>query len=95
MTVPANGIYRIKAIGASGGGINSYNLRNTTNNGPDGGGGRGAVMSGEFSLIKGDVIKILVGQMGSSGYASHGGGGGTFVSTLNNIPLIVAGGGEV
>src|SRR5690606_39050054 len=81
-TIPVNGGYRIEARGAKGYGIN---------------GGRGASISGEFTLTAGTVIKILVGQQGappiSPGTNQHGGGGGSFVTYNNNVPLIVAGGG--
>lgn len=86
--VPKSGFYRITAIGAKGGGD---------------AGGRGAKMSGLFNLEAGEVLKILVGQMGESGYSynsSYGvyyryfsGGGGTFVAKSDGTPLIVAGGG--
>ena len=85
--VPQTGQYRITAVGARGAGSN---------------GGRGAKMSGVFVLIKGEVLKILVGQIGTVGtwqrnvqerYYLPGGGGGTFVVKSDNTPLIVAGGG--
>lgn len=87
-TVPANGVYRILALGASGGGNQYY-------------GGRGIYMRGDVSLTYGQVIQILVGQGGASMSGSttcnSGGGGGTFVvGTVNgtaNQPIIVAGGG--
>ncbi len=59
--------------------------------------GKGASMSGVFTVTPGQVLKVLVGQkaadvsLGSNGAA--GGGGGSFVSTILNVPLIVAGGG--
>jgi hypothetical protein len=74
--VPYSGMFRITAIGAGGASP----------------GGNGASMRGDFSLTGGSVIKILVGQAGSSGYGG-GGGGGTFVATNANSPLIVGGGG--
>lgn len=52
-------------------------------------GGRGAVISGEFSLVAGQVLKIAVGQKQGAG----GGSGGTFVATSANNPLIIGGGG--
>lgn len=78
-TVPATGTYSITAVGARGGGSN---------------GGKGAKIYGEFSLTQGQVIKVLVGQMGSSMY-DGGGGGGSFVwlSSSTTEPLIAAGGG--
>ena len=83
-TVPASGTYTIEVWGARGGGSGNY--------------GKGARMKGDFSLTQGDVLRIVVGQMG--GAASSGsGGGGTFVAkkTGSNLSqstaLIVAGGG--
>ncbi|XP_022801226.1 uncharacterized protein LOC111338927 isoform X1 [Stylophora pistillata] len=86
-TVPYTGDYRIDAIGAAGGYdtyTNSAQYR-----------GRGARMIGTFSLNKGEVIQILVGQEGgiNSQSTSSGGGGGTFVARGSNRPLIIAGGG--
>jgi hypothetical protein len=52
-------------------------------------GGRGAKLSGQFSLSGGDVLKIVVGQSQGNG----GGSGGTFVATSQNTPLIIGGGG--
>lgn len=81
-TVPVTGTYRIEVWGARGG--------NGTNNNYFG--GYGARMRGDFALIGGSTIKILVGQTGG---ASYGGGGGmTAVATNDNTPLIVAGGGN-
>ena len=78
-TVPADGTYRIEVWGAQGGG-GGYT------------GGFGSRMRGDFNLLNGQVIKILVGQTGG---ASYGGGGGmTAVATNTNTPLIVAGGGN-
>jgi parallel beta-helix repeat protein len=79
--VPSTALYRLEASGAKGYG--PY-------------GGRGAFMSGDFQLKKGDTLKILVGQkapppIGSSN--QYAGGGGTFVTYANNTPLLVAGGG--
>jgi hypothetical protein len=81
-TVPSTGMYRIEIWGARGGNQSSGNYP----------GGYGARMRGDFSLNVGQVLKILVGQQGGASYA--GGGGGTFVATDMNIPLIVAGGGN-
>ena len=52
-------------------------------------------MGGDFNLEKGQVLKILVGQVGkyNSPYKSAGGGGGSFVATSSNVPLIIGGGG--
>ena len=88
-TVPVSGTYRITAVGARGGegGYGPY----TT--GPWR--GSGASMRGDFSLTQGDIIKILVGQMGHTGTGSYvgSGGGGSYVATYSNTALIVAGGG--
>ena len=86
-TVPSSGEYQVEAIGASGGYDNLDNSRQYR--------GRGARMIGTFSLIKGEIIQILVGQEGginTAGSAS-GGGGGSFVLRGAAIPLIIAGGG--
>ncbi len=79
--VPQTGYYRIQTLGAQG-----Y--------GPFG--GRGASMTGEFILTGGDTLKILVGQTAGAPVGSvnqYGGGGGSFVTTRTNTPLIVSGGG--
>lgn len=80
--VPATGTYRIEVWGARGGNGASNNYL----------GGYGARMRGDFSLTSGDILKILIGQMGGASYG--GGGGGTFVATNANVPLIVGGGGN-
>lgn len=84
--VPTSGAYKIEAFGGQG-----Y--------GPFG--GRGAHISGEFTLTAGDTLKILVGQMAGHylNYPSttynhqYGGGGGSFITYTDNTPLVVAGGG--
>ncbi len=78
-TVPATAVYSIEAFGAEGGDS----------------GGLGARMSGEFSLTAGQVLKIIVGQMGETGDNQHGsGGGGSFVVlAADTSALVVAGGG--
>ena len=86
-TVPGTGDYRIEAIGAAGGyGTHSNNGQYR---------GRGARMIGTFSLSKGELIQILVGQEGGINHNDYaaGGGGGTFVVKGSNTPLIIAGGG--
>ncbi len=50
---------------------------------------RGARMSGEFSLSANTTLKVLVGQMGQN---ARCGSGGSFVTELNDNPLIIAGG---
>ncbi len=55
-------------------------------------GGYGARMKGDFDVISGQSIKVLVGGQGGSGN-NGGGGGGTFVTTSADYPLCIAGGG--
>ena len=85
-TVPFSGIYSIEAWGAQGGYSNSLQS------------GLGAQMKGEFSLAKGALLKIAIGQQGTSASGgASGGGGGTFVvdfSDGNSTPVIIAGGGS-
>ena len=86
-TVPATGIYTIRAAGAKGG--DSYDMNGNINRG-----GKGVSISTETTLYKGEIIKILVGQIGiSSKSHASGGGGGTFVVRDTKTPIIVAGGG--
>ena len=86
-TVPHTGEYRIQAVGAAGG----YDIWNHSTEYR----GRGARMIGTFSLCKGEIIQILVGQEGAINTVRYGsgGGGGTFVVRGSNTPLIIAGGG--
>jgi hypothetical protein len=82
-TVPSTMGYRIEARGGQG--FGTY-------------GGRGAIIAGDFTLTAGTVLKILVGQKAeassnSSAYNEYGGGGGSFVTNLSNVPYVVAGGG--
>jgi gliding motility-associated-like protein len=91
--VPRTSTYRIEAAGAKGG------------NGGGNTGGSGVKMRGDVQLNAGDVIKILVGQMGANGNSvssrsAGSGGGGSFVtkegatsSFSDDIALLVAGGG--
>jgi len=81
-TAPASGTYRIKALGATGGGV------------AGGFYGYGASIQGDFTLTQGEVLKVLVGQQGLavSGYG-QGGGGGSFVTRSDNSALVIAGGG--
>jgi tripartite motif-containing protein 56 len=83
-TVPTTGNYIIQAIGAAAGNPGSYC--------------RGRDVQLTTNLIKGDVIKILVGQQGIratvwSWDPASGGGGGTFVVKDAQTPIIIAGGG--
>jgi hypothetical protein len=52
-------------------------------------GGRGAYMTGTFSLTKGTIVNIVVGQQGSS----YSGGGGSFVYMNSSGTLLIAAGG--
>lgn len=52
--------------------------------------GRGAVISTLVKLLAGQKIKILVGQTPSTASSA---GGGTFITTDTNVPILVAGGG--
>lgn len=81
--MPFGGRFRVEACGASGG--EGYNGSE---------GGRGAKVSGNVLLKKGEKLIVLVGQRGSSGSDSYpgSGGGGTFVFSQVG-PLLVAGGG--
>src|SRR6218665_3233039 len=82
-TVPAGVTsITIEAKGAEGG----YNTSSTTT------AGLGASMKGDFTVVPGSTLKILVGQQPTN-TAGNGGGGGTFVTDTSNNPLIVAGGG--
>lgn len=96
-SVPDDGKYRIVARGAQGG--------KGCDDGPNTdcrAGGRGAIISGDFTLSAEDKVAILVGQMGEHTRAQAGndggggGGGGTFVVPLATptVPLLVAGGGS-
>jgi len=79
-TVPIDGTYQIQAAGAG--------MKDHRN------GGYGAKMRGDFSLIRGQVIRILVGQTGPIG---GGAAGGSFVVkspyNSNASILVIAGGG--
>jgi len=84
-TVPATGTYTITAAGASGG----------TNV------GLGALVSGTTTLIRGEVIQIVVGQRGANTIASYGSGGGAsfvvrapFNSNASIIAIAGGGGGR-
>ena len=92
-TVPDTGNYSIEAWGAQGGTATG-----------SASGGLGARMYGEFSLVAGQTVTILVGQQGIGGnnsqnsHYSGGGGGGTFVTvsphnTTASICVVAGGGG--
>lgn len=88
-TVPSSGLYTIEVWGAIGGGP----------------GGKGARMRGNFTLVKEDVFKIVVGQIGIRGglesgsdggggtSGGFGGGGGTFVYSGDSLYIAAGGGG--
>ena len=81
-TVPQTGTYTITARGASSGMANV---------------GLGASIAGTFTLNRGEIIRILVGQMGGNTTAFYsGGGGGSFVVRTpfnsNASILTIAGG---
>ena len=82
--VPISGKYRVEACGASGG-DRSFSKK----------GGKGAKVSGEVALTKGDKLVIVIGQRGSTPNVHYpgSGGGGTFVFSSNSVPILVAGGG--
>jgi len=80
-TVPFSGTFRIIAKGASGG------------NGRITNGGFGTQIQGDFNLVQGSIIKIVVGQQGQDGSYNGGGGGGTYVMDNSNSALVIAGGG--
>ena len=79
-TVTQSGVYRIETRGAAGGdGISN--------------GGHGASIVGNIWLGQGELLNVLVGQMGG-GNSSGGGGGGTFVwNSLDSLYFAAGGGG--
>jgi len=84
-TVPSTRTYTVVCAGAA-----TFN--------PSNGYGYGAIITTTISLTKGQIIQILVGQMGGQ-YSpkSSGGGGGSFVASgitpATGVCLIAAGGG--
>lgn len=84
-TVPPGVTFiNITATGAQGGNSSSFQ------------GGKGAVISGNFTVTPGQLLKILVGQQNLTGGANAGGGGGgSFVwdNASTALPMIAAGGG--
>lgn len=86
-TVPKDGIYRIEAGGAAGGKDPNTSLARAF----------GATIIGDFTLVKEQVLEIVVGsrgnEYGSPHYNEAGGGGGTFIKNhTSNTLLLVAGG---
>lgn len=80
-TVPATGTWVVKLAGAAG--QPAQDIGNA---------GDGAVFTTTLSLVQGEQVQIVVGQMGTAGSYGSGGGGGTFV-VANGSLLAVAGGG--
>ncbi|MAH26711.1 MAG: hypothetical protein CMI19_07135 [Opitutae bacterium] len=74
--VPTAGRYMIEVAGAGGSGFAGNQS------------GRGAYCRGVFDFNGSETLKILVGQKG----LERGGSGGTFVTLLDNTPIIIAGG---
>ncbi len=75
---------RIQAFGAQGGSWDGS------------GGGLGAHISGTFDVTAGQQLTLLVGGAGQNGdpeFRNAGGGGGSFVTDINDTPWLVAGGG--
>ena len=94
-TVPQTTTYTIEAFGAEGGADRgNANYNGDTDHQP----GKGAYIKGTFTLQKGEILKIAVGQIGEMGSSKGGGGGGgTYVVktpyNTNASILVVAGGG--
>ena len=84
-TVTQSGVYRIEARGAQGESGGAFE------------GGLGASISGNIQLEEGQIVDVVVGQMGSSDGCNGGGGGGSFVVLEGAIDvqsiLVAAGGG--
>ena len=74
--VPAAGKYVIEVAGAGGSGFAGSQS------------GKGAYCLGTFDFNGSETLKILVGQKG----LERGGSGGTFVTLIDNTPIIIAGG---
>ena len=72
--------------------INAKGAQGGSNNQIAAAGGLGADITGTFLVTPGDVLKILVGGAGATS-GSPSGGGGSFVATSGNVPMLVAGGG--
>lgn len=79
--VPASGSYTITVVGASGRASSSQTTY-----------GYGARMIGTFNLTQGEVLKVIVGQIGTISNSGSGGGGTGVVKSDNSI-LVIAGGG--
>ena len=82
-TIPTTGSYTFVCAGAQGGYGTTYTWR----------GGTGFVQTATFSLIQGNIISIVVGQIGPTGSNLGGGGGGTFIYNTTTSTLLMASGG--
>jgi hypothetical protein len=80
-TIPTTGSYLLEANGASGGLSNLCSTR-----------GAPAGIRVNMTLSKGQVLDIVVGQVGGFGGTSGSGGGASIISS-GGVPLVVAGGG--
>lgn len=86
--VPADGLYLVTAAGPSGSSVSA------------GGRGRGAILEGNFHLMKGEIIDIIIGQISDYNLNSDpnskrglGGSGGTFVARSQDSKILMAAGG--
>ncbi|MDD2745403.1 MAG: hypothetical protein PHU93_02595 [Candidatus Gracilibacteria bacterium] len=90
-TVPSTGTYRIDAYGSVGG--SAYLLSTSTVNS----GQPGARIRGDFTLTRGQILKLLIGQTSNNtqnpGARGGGGGGGSYVVDNASVPMLIAGGG--
>jgi hypothetical protein len=89
--VPVSGSYTIRAVGAGVPNNSSYTINGLNNY------QKGIDATIITTLIKGEVIKILVGQIpgpeNPNIRTQRGGAGGTFVVRGKQTPIIIAGGG--
>lgn len=85
MTVQATGGYTFRVFGAQGG--SAMSRTNVF-------GGKGAQADCTVTLTVDTMLKILVGQQGTSAANYGDGGGGTYVTLADNTLLCIAGGGS-
>lgn len=92
-TAPTTGLYRLDVWGGQG----ADGTRLTNDGILPGKGGLGAEVAGDFQLVAGDVLTILVGSQGrviqNSGFGGGGGGGSGVFFPGDIVPLLMAGGG--